>query len=62
MGNIVSDLAKREENGNLGEALAVAVLLKRFWVLDRSVDVDGADYLVQKRHDSLKKLRQNTKK
>ncbi|MBE4480656.1 hypothetical protein HJ011_23320 [Vibrio parahaemolyticus] len=51
----MSDLAKREENGNLGEALAVAVLLKRFWVLDRSVDVDGADYLVQKKTRLVKK-------
>ena len=36
----MSDLAKREENGRLGEALTEAVLLKRFWVLDRSADVD----------------------
>lgn len=58
----MSDLARREENGRLGEALTEAVLLKRFWVLDRSADVDGGDFLVQKRHDSLQELRQSTKK
>ena len=58
----MSDLAKREENGRLGEALTEAVLLKRFWVLDRSADVDGGDFLVQKRHNSLQELRQSTKK
>lgn len=33
----------------LGEARVRAALLERFWVLNRSVDVDGADYLVQPR-------------
>ncbi|MET2521757.1 hypothetical protein [Ralstonia pseudosolanacearum] len=37
------------ENGGLGEARAKAFLMDRFWVLERSVDVEGADYLVQRR-------------
>ncbi|WP_445157802.1 hypothetical protein [Halomonas sp. E14] len=37
------------ENGVLGEARARAFLLERFWVLERSVDIHGADYLIQRR-------------
>ena len=37
------------EHGVLGEARAKAFLLDRFWVLERSVDVQGADLLVQLR-------------
>jgi hypothetical protein len=37
------------ENGGLGEARARAFLMERFWVLERSVDVEGADYLIQRR-------------
>lgn len=37
------------EHGVLGEARARAFLLERFWVLDRSVDVHGADLLIQRR-------------
>lgn len=40
---------KAMENGALGEARARAFLMERFWVLERSVDVDGADYLIQRR-------------
>jgi hypothetical protein len=40
---------KTMENGGLGEARAKAFLMDRFWVLERSVDVEGADYLVQRR-------------
>lgn len=36
------------ENGGLGEARAKAFLLERFWVLERSVDIQGADYLIQR--------------
>lgn len=38
---------KRMENGSLGEARARAFLMNRFWVLERSVDVEGADLLIQ---------------
>lgn len=37
------------ENGGLGEAHARALLMERFWVLERSVDVEGADFLIQRR-------------
>lgn len=37
------------ENGGLGEAKAKAFLLERFWVLERSVDIQGADYLIQRK-------------
>jgi len=40
---------KAMENGGLGEARARAFLMDRFWVLERSVDVEGADYLIQQR-------------
>jgi hypothetical protein len=40
---------KAMENGGLGEARARAFLMERFWVLERSVDVEGADYLIQQR-------------
>ncbi|KAB2968967.1 hypothetical protein [Zoogloea sp.] len=40
---------KRSENGSIGEARARAFLLERFWLLERSVDKDGADYLIQRR-------------
>jgi hypothetical protein len=38
------------EHGVLGEARARALLLERFWVLDRSIDVRGADLLIQRRY------------
>ena len=37
------------ENGATGEARTKAFLVDRFWVLERSVDIDGADYLIQPR-------------
>jgi len=37
------------ENGVIGETRARAFLSERFWILDRSVDVDGADMLIQRR-------------
>jgi hypothetical protein len=40
---------KAMENGGLGEARAKAFLMDRFWVLERSVDIEGADYLVQRK-------------
>ena len=38
------------EHGALGEARARALLMERFWVLERSVDVHGADLLIQHRN------------
>lgn len=54
----MSNLAKREENGAKGESLTQSILLSRFWVMKRSADVDGADFLVQRRSVSLEALRQ----
>ena len=40
---------KAMENGTAGEARSKAFLIDRFWVLERNVDIDGADFLVQRR-------------
>jgi len=40
---------KSMEHGVLGEARAKAFLLERFWLLERSVDIQGADFLIQRR-------------
>lgn len=37
------------QNGSIGEARARAFLINRFWVLERSVDIHGADFLIQRR-------------
>ncbi len=37
------------ENGSVGEARTRSFLIDRFWVLERSVDTDGADLLIQRR-------------
>lgn len=37
------------ENGSVGEARSRAFLIDRFWVLERSVDTEGADFLIQRR-------------
>ncbi|MER8808265.1 hypothetical protein [Mesorhizobium australicum] len=37
------------ENGTVGEARTRSFLIDRFWVLERSVDIDDADFLVQRR-------------
>jgi hypothetical protein len=37
------------ENGSIAEARAKAFLMDRFWILERSVDVDGADLFIQRR-------------
>ncbi len=40
---------KAMQNGSIGEARSRAFLLDRFWVLERSVDIDGADFIIQRR-------------
>jgi hypothetical protein len=40
---------KAMENGGLGEARARAFLMNRFWILQRSVDIQGVDFLFQRR-------------
>jgi len=37
------------QNGSLGEVRTKAFLMDRFWILERSVDIDGADFLIQRR-------------
>ena len=37
------------QNGALAEARSVALLLERFWILERSVDIEGADHIIQRR-------------
>jgi hypothetical protein len=37
---------KLVEHGSIGEARTPAFLLDRFWVLERSVDIDRADFLI----------------
>lgn len=38
---------KSMQNGSIGEARTKAFLIDRFWILERSVDVDGADFIIQ---------------
>lgn len=52
----MSELAKRAENGELGETLTAAILMNKFWVLKRSVDIEGADLLIQEQTDTLEEL------
>jgi len=46
---VLTAAMKRNDNGERGEARTRALLLDRFWVLTRSIDTDGADFLIQKR-------------
>ena len=40
---------KAMQNGAVGEARSRAFLLDRFLVLERYVDIDGADFIIQRR-------------
>lgn len=40
---------KRMDNGAIGEARTKAFLIDRFWILERSVDIDGADFIIQRK-------------
>ncbi len=50
---------KISDNGTLGEALARAFLLERFWVLERSIDIHGVDFLIQRRITNINILDQS---
>ncbi|RXZ81926.1 hypothetical protein EBB07_13050 [Paenibacillaceae bacterium] len=39
----------RMENGGIAEARTKAFLMDRFWILERSVDIQGADFIIQRR-------------
>jgi hypothetical protein len=40
---------KSNQNGSIGESRTRSFLLNRFWLLERSVDIHGADFLIQRR-------------
>jgi hypothetical protein len=44
---------KRVDNGAVGEARTKEIIIDRFWVLERSIDRDGADLLVQRKLTSI---------
>lgn len=50
----------RMENGGIGEARTKAFLIDRFWILERSVDIQGADFIIQRRLTSQNLLDENT--
>lgn len=37
------------EHGSIGEARTKEILIDRFWILERTVDADGADFIIQTR-------------
>jgi hypothetical protein len=39
----------RQENGVISEARTRSFLVDRFWILERSADIEGVDFLVQRR-------------
>ena len=40
---------KVAQNGAIGEARSKSFLLDRFWILERSIDIHGADFIIQRR-------------
>lgn len=40
---------KSNQNGLIGEIRTKSFLMNRFWLLERSVDIHGADFLIQRR-------------
>lgn len=40
---------KRAHNGVIGESRTKSFLIDRFWILERSVDINGADFLIQRK-------------
>lgn len=44
-----SEGIKRADNGTIGESRTKAFLIDRFWILERSVDIEGADFLIQRK-------------
>ena len=39
----------RADNGSIGEARAKSFLIDRFWILERSIDKNGADFIIQRK-------------
>jgi hypothetical protein len=40
---------KRAQNGVIGESRTKSFLIDRFWILERSVDIEGADFIIQRK-------------
>ena len=40
---------KRAHNGIIGESRTKSFLIDRFWILERSVDIEGADFIIQRK-------------
>lgn len=40
---------RSNQNGSIGEIRTKSFLMNRFWVLERSVDIHGADFIIQRR-------------
>jgi hypothetical protein len=40
---------KVAQNGAIGEARTRSFLMDRFWILERSIDIHGADFIIQRR-------------
>lgn len=49
LNQIIEPWLKSMQNGGIGEARTKSLLMDRFWILERSVDIDGADFLIQRR-------------
>lgn len=49
MDNEIPKWLRIMQNGSLGEARTKAFLMDRFWILERTVDIDGADFIIQRR-------------
>lgn len=47
--NEFSPWLKSMQNGSIGEVRTKSFLIDRFWILERSVDIHGADFLIQRR-------------
>lgn len=58
----MSELAKRDENREKGEIRTQAILSDSFWILKRSVDIEGADFLLQIPGESLDELWERKKR
>lgn len=55
-------MGKREVNGKAGESRTAGLLQPGFWLLTRSPDVDGTDFLIQEPADGIEALRARSRK
>jgi hypothetical protein len=52
---------KQQVNGRVGELRTEAMLARHFWILSRSVDVDGADFIIELPSETQEILRDRRK-